>query len=133
MPATLLYGFNNRRDILNSRLTPEIIPTVDTLVQDAIRNHNLVTQQMIALFTRTVTDHKLRFKMPYAAAKLQPLDEIGRPRKIKGSGFYDVGFPIKKAGLAFGWTREARIKMTVSDVNDNLAQMFEADRRWMRD
>lgn len=128
----LLHGFSSLKDVLAQRVTGDLIPTVETAVAQSIADHNEVTKRMIELFVTRITAHQIRYKSP-VAAKLQPLDEFGRARKIKMAGYYDVGFPIKSAGSAFGHTREARIKMTVKDFNDSLTLMLDADLRWQRD
>lgn len=84
------------------------------------------------LFVDKTTKHKIRYKSP-VAAKLQPLDEFGRARKIKQAGYYDLGFPIRDAGGALGETRITLVKMTVKEVNDRIAMMLDADKRWLRD
>lgn len=130
--ATLLNGFYNLKDVVNERVTGDLIPTVTDAVDQSIAEHNKVTDDMKRLFVTETTDYKVRYKSP-AAAKLQPLDEFGRARKIKAAGYYDLGFPIREAGIALGETRIAIAKMTVREVNDRLAQILDADKRWLRD
>lgn len=128
----ILQGFFDLKDSFNYRIEGELKEAVNTAVQQALAVHNQLTEQMFNLFVAKTTEHKIRYESP-VAARLQPLDEHGRARKIHGAGFYDVAFPLKKAGTSFGWTREARIKMTVKQANDFVALALDADKRWNRD
>jgi hypothetical protein len=127
----LLPGFIALQDILDQRVTDDLIPQINTAFEQSIAVHNQMTDQMLNLFVRRTTDFKIRYTSPVAAS-LQPLDEAGRARPMKMAGFYDVAFPLFKAGIAWGMTREARIKATVRELNDRLALMFSADKKWLR-
>lgn len=130
--AELLNGFMNLKDVVNNRVTGDLIPTVTDAIDRTLAEHTKVTEDMMKLWVKKTTEYKVRFKSP-VAAKLQPLDEHGRARKIKQAGYYDLGFPIRSAGSALGETRIALIKMTVQDVNDRIATLLDADKRWLRD
>jgi hypothetical protein len=64
---------------------------------------------------------------------LQPLDENGRARPVLPGGYYDVAFPIRDAGTAWGTTFKAKELMTVEDAARATAMMLEGDMIWMRD
>lgn len=130
--AELLNGFMNLKDVVNNRVIGDLIPVVTDAVDQTIREHNKVTADMRSLFVQETTQYKLRYKQ-MGAAKLAPLDEHGRAPKVKAAGHYDLGLPIRDAGLATGDTRIAIAKMTVQDVNDRLAMLLQADQRWQRD
>ena len=130
--ADLLNGFKNLKDVNNERVVGDLIPVVNDAIEQSRAEHNFVVDTMLELFTEKTTEHKIRYKTN-AAAKLQPLDEHGRARKVKGAGSYDVAFPIYQAGIATGKTRIAAAKMTVQEVNDSLADLFDADKRWLKD
>jgi hypothetical protein len=132
MPTTLLNGFSDLRDVVNNRVTDDLIPVVTAAVDAAVAEHNKVLDDMLKLFVHKTTQFKIRYKSPFAA-NLQPLDEHGRARKVKTAGHYDIGLPIRDAGIALGDTRMARVKQTVQDVNDKLALILDGDKRWMRD
>jgi hypothetical protein len=85
-----------------------------------------------AFFAQQTTAYTARFRS-VTAARLQPLDENGRARPIKPTGYYDVAFPIKTGGSAWGADYITTQKMTVQEVNNAIATMFMADARWMRD
>lgn len=128
----LLNGFVNLKDVVNERVVGDVIPVVTEAIDRSIEEHNKVTEDMMALFVKKTTDFKVRYKSP-VAAKLQPIDEHGRARKIKAAGYYEVGFPIRDAGIAMGDTRIALAKKTVKEVNDQLANLLQSDQRWLRD
>lgn len=128
----LLPGFLNLNNILAERVTsPAIQQQVSEAFEQSLRIHNEVTQQALALFSQPVSSPTIRYKSPVSAF-LEALDEHGRARPVKMAGHYDVSFPTYKAGKAFGMTRDARVKMTVQEANDNLSLMLDADRRWVR-
>lgn len=133
MAVQLLNGFSNLKDVVNERVTGDLIPTVTTAIDQSIAEHNKVTEDMMRLFVTDTTEFKIRYKSPFAAAKLQPLDEHGRARKIKSAGYYDLGFPLRDAGVAIGDTRIALAKKTVGEVNTQIQTILEADKRWLRD
>lgn len=128
----LLNGFVNLKDVVNERVVGDLIPTVTSAIDQSIAEHNKVTEDMMKLFVHKTTAFKIRYESPFAA-KLQPLDEHGRARKIKAAGRYDLGFPIRDAGAAIGATRIALVKMTVKQINDQIATLLDADKRWLRD
>jgi hypothetical protein len=130
MSVELLPGFSNLKDVVNNRVTGDLIPEVTEAVDRTLAEHDVVTKQMRSLFTTETTNFKVRYKSPMAA-KLMALDEFGRARKIKAAGHYDLGFPMRQAGLAIGDTRIALIKSTVKDVNDKIAMILDADKRWL--
>lgn len=128
----LLNGFTNLKDVVNERVIGDLIPVVTDAIDQSIAEHNKVTNDMLALFVERTTKHQVRYKTP-AAARLMGLDEHGRANKIKAAGHYDVGFPLRDAGLAHGDTRIALVKKTVKDVNNTLTTLLQADQRWTRD
>jgi len=130
--ADLLYGFTGLKDVVNERVTGDLIVPVTEAIDRTIEVHNKVTEDMLRLFTQPTTQYKVRYKSPFAA-KLQPLDEYGRARKVRQAGYYDVAFPIKSAGTALGETRLALAKMTIGQVNERIALILDADKRWLRD
>lgn len=132
MAVELLNGFYNLKDVVNQRVTGDLIPVVTDAIDQSLSEHARVTDIMTEMFVKKTTEHKIRYKSP-VAAKLQPLDEHGRARKIKGAGSYDLAFPMREAGAALGETRIALVKMTVQEVNDRIATLLDADKRWLRD
>lgn len=132
MAAELLNGFSNLKDVVNNRVIGDLIPVVTDAVDQSIREHNKVSEDMDSLFVQKTTNFKVRYKQ-MGAAKLQGLDEHGRALPVKAAGYYDLGFPLRDAGIAIGDTRIALAKQTVKDVNDKLSLILQADLRWKRD
>jgi hypothetical protein len=132
MPNQVLYGFTNLQDRFARRVREVGVQVVSTAIQQSVTEHNRQLATLLALFARRTTDFKLRYKTP-TAARLQPMDELGRARPIRPAGHYDVAWPIQKAGAALGATYEEMIKMTVEEANEKTVALVSADMRWMRD
>jgi hypothetical protein len=132
MANAILYGFHNLRDLLTERVTANNFQEVNQAIDATLQEHNRQMMALLALFAEPTTEYQVRYKSP-KAKRLQPLDEGGRARPTKRAGFYDVGFPIHNAGDAFGVDYVTRVKMTVQEVNDWLAETMVGDKRWMRD
>lgn len=132
MSNEVLYGFTSLADVFGQRVTTLDIRVINTAIQASIDEHNRQLDAMMSLFVQQTSDHQLRY-MSVTNARLQPLDEFGRPQPIKAAGYYDIAFPLVGGTIAWGATRVARAKMTVGEVNRLTAQMILADTRWMRD
>jgi hypothetical protein len=132
MANQVLYGFHNLRDLLTERVTDTNIPQINAAIDQALAEHNRQMDALMSLFVRTTTEYKQRYRSA-KNKRLQPLDEIGRARPTKRAGHYDVAWPIQDAGDAFGVDYVTRVKMTVQEVNDWLAETMIADKRWLRD
>jgi hypothetical protein len=132
MANILGYGFRDLRDQADSQITEQLIPVINTAITETVAFHNEEMDRVLSMFVKKTTDHALRYKTP-ADAKLQPLDEHGRARKIRVGAQYDVGFPLQAAGLAEGATDTTRKLETVQDVSDITVTMTMADKNWMLD
>lgn len=127
-----LYGFHNLQDLANTRIVDSMIPMVNDAIQAAVAEHNRQMDAMLSLFVTRTSEYKRRYAQ-VGNARLQPLDDNGRARPIKPSGFYDVAFPIQSGGSAWGANYVTRAKMTVGDAERITAAMLGADFRWLRD
>lgn len=132
MANLLGYGFRDLRDQADSQITEQLIPVINTAIQETVEFHNEEMNRVLDFFVRRTTDHALRYRTP-TDAKLQPLDEHGRARKIRVGAQYDVGFPLQAAGLAEGATDTTRKLETVQDVAEITQTMTMADKNWMLD
>ena len=128
----IAYGFYDLRSIFGNRLDTENIPVVRQAIDATLAEYNRQHNAILAIFADPTTGFKRSFKT-LQGARLQPLDEFGRARPIQGRGKYDIAFPIRDAGTAWGATHKAKAKMTVEDANDITAQAVMADRIWVRD
>ncbi len=132
MANQVAYGFVNLLTLFDRRITQVGVSVVDTAIQQSFAEHSRVINALRGLFAERRTDAKVRFTTP-AISRLQPLDEHGRPRPMRGGGQYDVAFPLQDAGAALAQTFKARAKMTVGEVNELVLQIQTADIRWLRD
>lgn len=132
MANQVLYGFHNRRDLLDQRVTDSNIPEFNNAIDETLAEHNRQINAAISLFAERTTD----FKERYAAAVLtrnQPLDENGKALPIKRAGYADVAYPIHGSGNAWGANWITRAKMTGREVQRITATLLNGDARWMRD
>lgn len=132
MANALLSGFVNLADLAAQRVTSVNQTVISTAIDATLAEHNRQLSTLLALFVQPVGEYQLRYKTG-TARSLQGLDSRGRPLPTKSGARYDVGFPLQMAGDAFGYDWVTREKMTVQEVNDQLADMLTADKRWMRD
>lgn len=132
MANLLGYGFRDLRDQADSQITEQLIPVINTAIQETVAFHNEEMNRVLDVLVKRTTDHALRYKTP-TEGRLQPLDEHGRARKIRVGAQYDVGFPLQAAGLAEGATDTTRKLETVQDVSDITVTMTMADKNWMLD
>lgn len=132
MANSVAYGFYDLQNVFNSRVTEVGVDVVNAAIQQTMDEHNRQVDALMNLFVMPTTKFKQRY-LSAVAARLQPLDEIGRARPIQTAGYYEVAWPIQRAGTAWGATYEARIKMTVAEANNTLNTLINADARWVRD
>jgi hypothetical protein len=130
--ANVLYGFTNLQGLFATRVEQTNVRQVTDAIDATIAEHNRQMDALLGLFATATSEYKVRYQTP-ANARLQPLDESGRARPIRQAGYYDVAFPLQDAGIATGVTYKASQKMTVGEVNNQMATLLTADRRWMRD
>lgn len=98
-----------------------------------LAQHNADGNVLFGMFGDFTTRNQASVKTGNSGVRLQPLDEHGRPRPIKGRGNYFVGFPLWKAGTAEGYTFWTAEQMTVQDYADSFNTMLDADITWVRD
>jgi hypothetical protein len=127
-----LYGVLNQKDLYASRVTEIGVEVVMDAVTQSVAEHERQMMAINGLFVEPTTDFKTRF-WSVTAARLQPLDDSGRARKIKPGGQYDVSYPIHSAGAAWGTDYVTSKKMTMGEVARITNMMQDADMRWNRD
>ena len=128
----ILAGLLNQADLYANRVTSIGISVVERAVAESVAEHNRQLDALMNLFVTRRQDVQTRY-LAAGATRLQPLDENGRARPIKPSGYFTLGFPIHDAGIAWGRNYRTSIKMTVGEVARIVAMMMDADSRWMRD
>jgi hypothetical protein len=132
MANQVLYGFHTLKDVLASRVSGSLIEATNEAIRAAVAAHNAAIDAAVGFFATRTTEHQRRYAQ-VGNARLQPLDENGRARPIKPSGYYDVAWPIDMGGSAWGANYVTRAKMTVADAERATAMMLTADAHWMRD
>lgn len=128
----VLLGLLNQADLYAQRVTTIGIQVVQRSIDESVAEHNRQLDALMNLFVTRRTDPQTRY-LAAGATRLQPLDENGRARPIKPSGYATVGFPIHDAGIAWGRNYRTSVKMTVAEVARIVSMMQDADSRWMRD
>lgn len=132
MANQILYGFRNLKDQFAERVTSINSEVITTAIAESVAEHNRQMETLTAMFTRPVAKSLIRYQQ-LGSARLQPLDENGRARPVKPAGYYDLAFPIRDAGSAWGADFKTKEKMTVEDANRITAMMNNADKVWLRD
>lgn len=128
----VLLGLLNQADLYDTRVTTVGVDVTLRAVDESVAEHNRQLDALMALFATRRTVAQTRY-MAAASTRLQPLDENGRARPVKPSGYYTVGFPIQSGGSAWGYNYVTGQKLTVREVANMTAMMLDADSRWMRD
>jgi hypothetical protein len=132
MVNQLLYGFLNMADVAGALVTEVGVTRVQEALDATIAAHNREIDAMTGLFVARTTD----FKRSYAnlvSGRLQPLDENGRARPVKGQSSYENAWPLHMAGTAYGFNYVTSQKVTVQQLNDIVKARTDEDTAWMRD
>lgn len=132
MPNQQLYGFHNLKDLATERVTTVGVDVVGTAIEQAFQEHNRQLDALMDFFVTRTQEWTQRFAS-VTAARNQPIDESGRARPIKPSGYYDVAFPLQFSGNAWGADYVTSVKMTVAEVERTTRTLLMGDARWMRD
>lgn len=119
-------------DLKDRRVTEVGVEVVADAIDQSVAEHNRNLDAMRDVFAFPTTDFKTVYRTP-AGARLQPLDEDGRARKIKAPGRFERGLPLYMAGVAWGANYVTRQKMTVAEANIATTTLMDADTVWMRD
>lgn len=132
MPNQVLYGFLNLQDVFAQKVVGVGVNVVNDAINASVAEYNRQLDAIAGLIVAKTTDHQKRFKSA-VAARLQPLDDNGRARPIKGQSAYDIAFPMLSAGSAWGVNYVSLQKMTVEDANNASRTMLNADANWYFD
>lgn len=133
MANELLYGFHKGlRDSINLPVADVEVRVVSQAIQESLDQHERDLEDLFGLFVERTTDHKRRYETDLISRN-QPLDAVGRAIAGKGGGYYDVAWPIRRSGQAWGYDWEALQYMTVQQINNRQSAMLIGDIRWLRD
>lgn len=127
------YGFVDLQHLFKNRVAE--VPGGDRIVNDAItQSANAYSQLVDGLLGNLCVDTtqaKEHFLQP-GGGTMQPLDEWGSPLPVRQRAGYDVAYPIKGAGTAFGTNRVSRVMMTVEEANQLTVDAQNRDRDWLK-
>jgi len=90
--------------------------------------HNKIQQDMLGEFV-TVTTDRLRRYGGTDTMSMDELDEYGSPDAQKIAAGSNVGFPLRKFGIALQWTRTALQVLTASELASAVTSALTADSR----
>ena len=130
MPKPVQFGFLSLADVMQSQVTPALVPRINSAITATLLEYDRQLNAMLGLFSVKTSNFMLRYMTP-VAKRLQPLDENGRARPTKGVGFYNVAFPMFAGGDAWAINYVAQQKMTVQDINDWLYSTLAADKAFI--
>lgn len=132
MANQIQYGFVSLQDVFARRVIEVGVDQVFTAIQLTVDAYNQQLNILLSDLSERTILHK-RLYRTMSAARLQPIDENGRALPIKTGDSYTVGWPIRRAAVAWGQGYEAGLRMTVEEANEQTRQMLLADTVWMRD
>lgn len=132
MANEIAYGFVSLRHLFDERVATENVPVVQTAIQQSAEEHTRQINALLNSIAFQTTEYKERFQLP-GTGTLQPIDaQYGIPRPVREAGFFDVAYPLRAAGTAFGDNRVSRAYMTVADANRMMVENQKRDTDWLR-
>ncbi len=131
MANTLAYGFVGLEHLFGQRLETVNVQTINDAIQQSVDEHSRQVTAMTGDMFAFTTEYQVRFTQP-GVGTLQPLDEWGIPLPVKSEGSYDVAFPIRGGGTAWGDNRVTRALMTVDEVNRMVLDALQRDSDWVK-
>lgn len=127
----IAYGFVGLEHLFQTRVAQAGVARIWTAVQESAAEHTRqINALMGSMVERTVAAQE-QYELPVSGV-LQPLDEWGRPRPVKPQGSYQVGYPIRGGGFAWGGNRITNALLTVEEANRNTISAQAADANWLK-
>lgn len=124
------WGFSTLADHYNERVQNVGVDVIETALQQTAEMYNREWMGVAGVLVEETVKPKESYRVP-GAGTLQPLDEQGVPQVRKGFTKIDVAYPIQRAGDAWGTTLEARVKMTVQELQAHTLDVLRRDYDWM--
>lgn len=131
MANELAYGFVGQEQLLGKRLTEVGTATVWDMIRESVNEHNRQIDALLGTVAQRTILHQERFRLP-GSGTLQPLDEYGVPRPVEPGAYFDVAYPIRGGGTAFGGNRVTNALMTVQEINALTLDAQRRDADWLR-
>lgn len=131
MANAILYGFLQLKDVLNARAVEVEGGRLREAITLTVAEHNREIGMLTGLFAEPTTEYSGRFT-PAGNNRLQPGNQFARALPVKGTS-YDLAWPIQDGRTAWGVNDVTAAKMSVTQVNQNVANMLTGDIAWMAD
>jgi hypothetical protein len=108
----------------------------DTLyehVRDILEAHNRMAEDIMDSFVERTTSKIARYGADAVTGEMVDVDEYGAAdvQKTQVAG-YDIGWPLRRAQFALGWTMDYLETHTVADMAVNLIAAQSADIRGIK-
>jgi hypothetical protein len=130
MANTLTYGFLSLQDLYTQRVNQVGVARVYQAVKESVDEYNRVRDAMMARFMERTILAKEQIELP-SSGTLQPLSADGNPLPMVASGKYDVAYPIRGAGVAWGTNRISREMLTLQEADRFTDSAFQQDADWV--
>lgn len=127
---TIAYGFIGLEHLFQTRVSEAGVTRIWEAIQESAAEHSRVVQAMLSTLVVTTEVAQEQIELGNSGI-LQPLDEWGNPLPVKPSGKYQVAYPIKGGGTAWGDNRVSRALLTVEEANRNTVEAQNADANWL--
>lgn len=131
MANDMAWGFIDIAYLFAEKVTSAVVPVIHDAIRVSYEQHNRVVDEMLRELVEVGTAPEVGFSQP-SNSELQMLDNRGNPKPRAPGGYYNVGFPLRAAGDAFGMDEVVEAKATVEDMNRFTWEMTIADKKWLK-
>lgn len=132
MPSPLVYGLTGLEAYRDRSVSAVGVNVINEAAAEAIRAFNAAIDQFISTVAQRNEAWNTSPINQYELAQqvdMQPVDEKGIAKPVQPYTSYQIGLPLYTYELAMGETWEANRVKTVEEVNRDLLNLFQADRR----
>ena len=127
---TVLYGYYNNYQWGAEHPVEGNEPVLVDIIEDALRQHNEMMNEMMATFVQRVAVHQEYFQ-PGSSGYLQEHDEYGRPLPTRLGPGWSCAYPLRMFGDNKGWTDIALAKLTMGELSRQVSDAMAKDYRTM--
>lgn len=131
MANEVAYGFVTMADVFANRAQMVGMERVNTAILETAAFWSQQVADINSKFIEPTTMSEMGFNLP-GGGGMQPLDKDGNPVPVRPTGHYDVGFPIRLKGTAYGTDRITRANATVEQFNQWTMEAMQRDNTTMR-
>lgn len=126
----IAYGFMGMEHLFQTRVAEVGVARIWSAIQESAAEHTRTINALMAGMVERTTQAKELMELAVGGV-LQPLDEWGNPRPIKPQGSYEVAYPIRGGGTAYGGNRVTNAHLTVEEANRFMVAAQVADAKWL--